>query len=111
MKISLDEFFKIIENKQEDYIVKLAYKHNWEKDYHISNEVLEYDYSDNDYIWLNDWNEGETDIYVLGYIKISDEYIDMAMEVFDQAKCAGLRGEEFEFYIDGRKFAIRELAQ
>ena len=34
-----------------------------------------------------------------------------ALEIFEQAKEAGFRGEEVEFYIGGRKFAIRELAQ
>ena len=34
-----------------------------------------------------------------------------ALEIFEQAKEAGLHGKEVEFYIGGRKFAIRELAQ
>ena len=34
-----------------------------------------------------------------------------ALEIFKQAREAGFRGEEVEFYIGGRKFAIRELAQ
>ncbi len=43
-----------------------------------------------------------------------DNALDMAinaLEIFEQAKEAGFRGEEVEFYISGRKFAIRELAQ
>ena len=42
------------------------------------------------------------------------EALDMAinaLKIFEQAKEAGFRGEEVEFYIGGRKFAIRELAQ
>ena len=34
-----------------------------------------------------------------------------ALEIFEQAKEAGFHGKEVEFYIGGRKFAIRELAQ
>ena len=34
-----------------------------------------------------------------------------ALEIFEKAKEAGMHGEEVEFYIGGRKFAIRELAQ
>ena len=72
MKLSLDEFFDLIKNDWDDYIVRLAYKHDWEKEYTISNQLLEWDYSDEDYIWLNDWNEGESDVYVIGFIKVSD---------------------------------------
>ncbi len=42
------------------------------------------------------------------------EALDMAIKalnIFEQAKDAGFRGEEIEFYIGGRKIAIRELAQ
>lgn len=72
MKLSLDDFFDLIKNEQTDYIVRLAYKHDFEKEYTISNEVLECCPSDDEYVWLNDWNEGETDVYVIGFIKVSD---------------------------------------
>ena len=45
---------------------------------------------------------------------VAIESLDMAinaLKIFEQAKEAGFRGEEVEFYIGGRKFAIRELAQ
>lgn len=70
--MSLDEFFNLIEGECENYIVKLAYKYDWEKQYTISNELLEWDYPSLDYVWLNDWDEGQSEIYVLGFIKISD---------------------------------------
>lgn len=68
--MDLDKFFEIIENEQTDYIVRLAYKFEFEKDYDISNEILEWD-SDG-YVWVNDWYEGQTDVYVIGFIKVSD---------------------------------------
>ena len=72
MLLTLNRFFEKIENEPDDYVVKLAYKYNWEKDYTISNEIIEWEYSSSDYVWLNDWNEGYDFIYVVGFIKVSD---------------------------------------
>lgn len=72
MRLKLDKFFEIIKNEPADYIVKLAYRYHWEEDYTVSNELLEYDYSMDSYEWLNDWNEGQHFVYVIGFIKVSD---------------------------------------
>ena len=72
MRLRLYEFFDMIKNEQENYIVKLAYRYCWEEDFTISNELLEWDSSDEDYIWLHDWNEGQDFVYVVGFIKVSD---------------------------------------
>jgi hypothetical protein len=59
------------------------------------------------------YNDKKEDSYV-GFDSEDNEALDMAinaLEIFEQAKEAGFRGEEVEFYIGGRKFAIRELAQ
>ena len=74
MSISLYELFNQIKNDSDDYIVKLAYKYDWEEEYRISNEILTWDGSNN-YIWEHDWNEGESDVRVLGFIKVEDIYI------------------------------------
>ena len=58
-----------------DYIVRLKYKYDWEKEYTIENEYLEYDSNNDCWVWLNDWNEGQTDVEVLGYIDIDDIYV------------------------------------
>ena len=50
--------------------------------------------------WRNGYNKEE-----------AEEMAIKALEIFEQAKEAGIHGEEVEFYIGGRKFAIRELAQ
>ena len=72
MGLTKHEFFNLIKDEHEKYIVRLAYKYDWEKEYDISNEILEWDDSFNNYVWLNDWNEGQSDVYVLGFIKVSD---------------------------------------
>lgn len=76
--MTLDEFFQKLKESNavhQDYIVKLKYKYDYEDKYTIRNEILEYDPDANllgDYIWLNDWNEGQTDVTVLGYIGVQD---------------------------------------
>lgn len=52
------------------YIVGLKYKYDWEKEYDESNEIIYYDGSNDCYVWLNDWNEGQTDCWVTGIIDI-----------------------------------------
>ena len=76
--MTLDEFFQKLKEQNavhQDYIVKLKYKYDYEDKYTIRNEILEYDPDANllgDYIWLNDWNEGQTDVTVLRYIGVQD---------------------------------------
>lgn len=72
MGLSKDEFFNLIKDEYETYIVRLAYKYDFEVVYNISNEILEWDDSLHSYVWLNDWDEGQTDVYILGFIKVSD---------------------------------------
>lgn len=71
--MTLDEFFgKLYTNMiYEDLIVRLKYKYNHEDKWIYSNEVLEYN-SNYGYIWLNDWNEGQQDVVVLGYIPVDE---------------------------------------
>ena len=71
--MTIDEMFNELENKVRDtYIVTLKYKYDFEKNYTIENQILEYDSMDDNYVWLNDWNEGQTDIEVLGYMLLGD---------------------------------------
>jgi len=50
--------------------------------------------------WRNGYNKEE-----------AEKMAVKALEIFEQAKEAGMQGKEVEFYSGGRKFAIRELAQ
>ena len=78
--ITLDEFFKQIDNMPErgTLIVRLKYKYEWEKNYEIQNEILEWDGTLSEYVWLNDWDEGQTDVIVLNY-----EFLD---NIFNEEK-------------------------
>ena len=72
--MSIKEFFKYLETKDiETQIVYLRYKYSWEDDWIYSNQILEVDMSvDGSYIWNSDWNEGQEDVEVLGFIAVSD---------------------------------------
>lgn len=72
--MDIREFFKYLETKDiETQIVYLRYKYSWEDTWTYSNEILEVDTSiDGFYIWNSDWNEGQEDIEILGYIAVSD---------------------------------------
>lgn len=60
-----------------DYIVCLRYKYSWETEYTESTEFLEYDGNNDMHIWLNDWNEGQTDILVTAAIPF--DYVNPEM--------------------------------
>lgn len=73
--LCLDEFFDIIETMPcTDYIVKLRYRYGWEKEWTVSNEILEYyaDSKSENYIWLNDWFEGQQWVEIMGFMPIED---------------------------------------
>ena len=75
--IPLDDFFEIIERRfvRESYIVHLKYRYEHELNFTESVEVLENE--DGNFIWLNDWDEGQTDVYVVNAIPLAEvfEYI------------------------------------
>ena len=65
-----------------DYVVCLRYKYPWESEYTETTEFLEYDGNSDTHIWLNDWNEGQTDIYVTAAVPfdhIDHEFLDNAL--------------------------------
>lgn len=71
--MTINEMFNELENKVKDtYIVTLKYKYDFEKYYTIENQILEYDSMADNYVWLDDWYEGQTDVEVLGYRLLSD---------------------------------------
>lgn len=86
--MTLNEFFEWLKTQTiETMIVSLRYKYSWEEEWTYSNEILEIDFSvDSIYIWLNDWNEGQTDVEVLGCIPLS-EVVVMPLD---------MRGEDSE---------------
>ena len=73
--MTLDEFkkFAYLNDFYGEYLVKLRYKHDYETEYTESSQIVTIDfYGFDKFLWLYDWCEGETDVSVLGYIKISD---------------------------------------
>lgn len=71
--MTINEMFDELENKVRDtYIVTLKYKYDFEEKYTIENQILVYDSVDDSYVWQNDWNEGQTDVEVLGYMLLGD---------------------------------------
>ena len=73
--MTIDQFYQILDNDNhpyEDLIVTIKYKYDWETEYLTENQFLEYDGNSNDYVWLHDWDEGQTDVTVLGCIPVSE---------------------------------------
>lgn len=74
--MKIDIFFKLLDTLPvDDYIVRIKLKYDNETDYRYTNELLLYegsDYEGSIYIWNNDWNEGEQDVEVIGYIPVSE---------------------------------------
>lgn len=56
-----------------DKIVYMRFKYSWEKDWTYSKEILYVDMSSDDYyVWLNDWDEGQQEVEILGCMSIDD---------------------------------------
>jgi hypothetical protein len=71
--MTVKEMFNELEDKERDtIIVTLKYKYDFEENYTIENHILEYDFMSDSYVWLNDWNEGQTDVEVLGYMPLGN---------------------------------------
>ena len=78
--LSLDEFFSIIRTMPcQNYIVKVRYKYDWEPDWLVENQLLEYYPNSNpnvhihhDYVWLNDWFEGQEWVEVMGFMPFDE---------------------------------------
>lgn len=71
--MNIDEFMKFIRTQPiNDYIVRLQYKYRHEDVYTLSNVVLFCDVSNSgiQYIWAYDWDEGQEDVKVLGFIAV-----------------------------------------
>ena len=87
--VTLEKFFDYIDSLKVhpgDLIVNLMYKYDYEKQFTQSNEILEYDGNTNDWIWLNDWDEGYTsggEVYVFAFIPVSDIHYDCMYKMED----------------------------
>lgn len=87
--MTLEELYNELENREDrdtHYIVALKYKYDFKNEYTIENQLLEVDYdntahiADVVFIWENDWDEGQTDVEVLGYIPVRE--VQVAPKLF-----------------------------
>jgi hypothetical protein len=105
--MTINEMFDELENKVRDtYIVTLKYKYDFEEKYTIENHILEYDSKADSYVWQNDWNEGQTNVEVLGYMLLGD--VDTAKlkpcgDCISRAKALEMLGDEPENWTDTEK--------
>lgn len=78
--MSEEEFFewlKTHDNAICDKLVRIRYKYSWEKEWTYSNEILQvYFNSDRLYEWLDDWNEGQEQVEILGCVDIDNILIE-----------------------------------
>ena len=79
VNLTVDDFCEMLDTwempKTSDVlIVMLKYKYDHDREWTYSNEIMEMRIGNSDYVWtwLNDWNEGQQQAFVLGWIELSD---------------------------------------
>ena len=77
--VTVDKFSEMLDDYKtfgkyflESIIVQLKYKYDHDREWTIENVVMEFDGSRFEYCWLNDWDEGQQQKFVTGWIKLSD---------------------------------------
>lgn len=77
----------------ETQLVHLRYKYVWENEWTYSNEILTVDMNvEGYYCWLNDWNEGQQDVEILGCVALSD--ISVPSFIYHECGCEMSQTEE-----------------
>lgn len=69
LKMTLEDFGERAQHSSfNTYVVEIMLKYNHEDDYRTTTEVYDKEDSDdiNSWVWLNDWYEGEDEIWVIG---------------------------------------------
>ena len=76
--MTLQKFYEYLDTQNiiDDRIVYLRYKYSWEDEWTYANEILEVS-AEGYYSWLNDWNEGQQEIEILGCVPVSDILVPM----------------------------------
>jgi len=70
--MTIEEFNKYISKQPlQKYIVEIKLKYNHETEYRYTNEILTVENGYN-YVWLQDWNEGEEDVEILNCVALND---------------------------------------
>lgn len=67
--MNMAEFFNYFDKViPGDYIIWLKYKYSFETEYIYTKEILTH--CVDHFEWLNDWNEGQEDIIILGFVPV-----------------------------------------
>jgi len=76
--MTIEEFNEYIRKQPlQTYIVEIKLKYQYEKEYRYTNEILRVE-NGCDYVWLQDWNEGEEDVEILNCVALND--IDLSLQ-------------------------------
>ena len=76
--MGLEIFFKHLRQQptRKNYIVRLAYKYNYERNFHFDNFFLMWDPRLDDWVWLDDWNEGQEYVFVVACVALEHVFVD-----------------------------------
>ena len=69
--MNIERFYQLLKDCPGDYLVILDVKYRFEVSFRRIFEVLGVSGS-GDFMWFNDWNEGESDIFVVCYDTIEN---------------------------------------
>lgn len=67
-----EEFLKL-NLLRTDYLVIIRLRHDHEKEWRNTVQILEYDFPSDTHVWLSDWHEGEQHIEITAAVPL--EYI------------------------------------
>lgn len=72
--LDVDEFEKLIDEKYyfDDLLVFMRYKYDFETEWDYSKQLFLFEGDDIGHVWQNDWDEGQQDVEILGFMKIDD---------------------------------------
>lgn len=88
--MNIARFYQLLKDCPGDYLVILDVKYRFEESFRRIFEVLAVSGS-GDFIWFNDWNEGESDIFVVCY-----DTIEHAGELLLDHYCGKLSRREIK---------------
>ena len=84
--MDIARFYQLLKDSPGDYLVIMDVKYRFEDTFTRIYECVSVD-ENGDFCWLNDWNEGQSDIFVLCYDTIDnvgklllDHYIGRELE-------------------------------
>lgn len=70
----LQAFYKTVYEKYyfDDLLVFMRYKYDFETEWDYSKQLFLFEGDDIGHVWQNDWDEGQQDVEILGFMKIDD---------------------------------------